>query len=237
MQAVLYARFSPRSNSDKCASVEAQIGMLTVEAVKRGYDVAGVFSDKAKSGGTRAGRDGLQGALKAVCSVGGDGCLFVYALDRIARDLRDHLDIRDEVLKCGATIETFNGDSIRTEDDFFVTNIKAVVAEEIRRDNAKKTSDAMQQYQRDGKLMSHPSKCPFGKRVINWDPEKKTGQLVDNPEEMKAMRLMVQWKEQGVSLSEMANRLAAMDIYSRSGTLLSRGAISRIIKRQGAEAP
>ncbi|MCP4900015.1 MAG: recombinase family protein [bacterium] len=101
----IYCRFSPRPNAGECESNDKQYERCTVYADQKNYFIAGRYEDAARSGSElhRPGLMELTGCLKP-----GD-VLVVNSPDRLARDLRVHLAIEEQVEETGATIEYADG--------------------------------------------------------------------------------------------------------------------------------
>lgn len=85
-RAALYARYSTDLQSER--SVEDQLALCEGFAIAQGFKVAGRYSDKARSGATTIGRDGLS-RLLVDARAGQFDAVIVEALDRLSRDQED----------------------------------------------------------------------------------------------------------------------------------------------------
>lgn len=84
--AAIYARYSTELQSDR--SIEDQVDLCARFIQQRGWTRAVVFSDRAKSGASTVGRDGLTSMMSAA-RAGEFDVVVVEALDRISRDQED----------------------------------------------------------------------------------------------------------------------------------------------------
>nr|WP_183871203.1 recombinase family protein [Rhizobium sp. BK491] len=85
-RAAIYARFSTDLQSER--SVDDQIAICREFAVRNGYVVSKAYFDKARSGASILGRDGLL-SLMDDARAGNFNVIIVEALDRLSRDQED----------------------------------------------------------------------------------------------------------------------------------------------------
>ncbi|MGX5850063.1 recombinase family protein [Mesorhizobium sp. PL10] len=85
-RAAIYARFSTELQNER--STEDQIALCRAYAVRNGLDVVAVYEDRARSGASMFGRDGLLALMEAAGQNRFD-TLVVEALDRLSRDMAD----------------------------------------------------------------------------------------------------------------------------------------------------
>jgi len=86
MKAAVYARYSTDLQSEK--SIEDQVALCRAYATRNGFAVVAVFQDRARSGASVLGRDGLMQLMDAARERQFD-CVIVEALDRLSRDQED----------------------------------------------------------------------------------------------------------------------------------------------------
>ena len=82
----IYARFSTELRNDR--SIEDQIHLCRAHAQRQGLDVTATYFDRARSGASVYGRDGLMEMLDAARS-GSFDVILVESLDRLSRDQED----------------------------------------------------------------------------------------------------------------------------------------------------
>ena len=85
-RAAIYARYSSDLQSDR--SVEDQFVICREKADREGMKIVSEFEDRAKSGASMHGRDGLAEMLQAA-KAGEFDILIVESLDRISRSQAD----------------------------------------------------------------------------------------------------------------------------------------------------
>lgn len=193
MDAIIYARFSPRRNEENCASIDTQVDKCRHYAGTHGYDVLDVYTDEAMSGADGT-RPGLKDALAAVKR---HTVLLVYKFDRLARDMYLALQIERDVLKAGGTIESATGEgeiskSMSPTEDF-TKNIMSAAAALDRKLIGARTSDGMQRRQVNGEVMTRNDRLPYG-----WsrDPEDPKRMVVNDAERLIAQTI-VQLRDEG----------------------------------------
>lgn len=100
-RAVIYARFS--SHNQREASIEDQVRACREEAERRGDEVVEVYADRARTGTTTAGRDEFLRMMDDARSHGWE-TVYVYKLDRFARDRYDSAINRKRLRDLGVTL-------------------------------------------------------------------------------------------------------------------------------------
>jgi hypothetical protein len=86
MRTAIYARFSTELQQER--SIEDQFALCRAYAAKNGHDVIGTYDDRARSGASIFGRDGLMRMMDAARD-GAFDVILVEALDRLSRDQED----------------------------------------------------------------------------------------------------------------------------------------------------
>lgn len=84
--AAIYARFSSDLQRDR--SIEDQVELCRAYAARNGYTIAAAYEDRARTGASVLGRDGLMRLLDAARD-GAFTAVIVEALDRLSRDQED----------------------------------------------------------------------------------------------------------------------------------------------------
>jgi hypothetical protein len=98
-RAVIYARFSTDWQNEK--STEDQIALCRAHATRKGLEIVQTFEDKARSGGSIFGRDGLMRLMDAARARAFD-VIVVEALDRLSRNMEDLAGIYNGCLSSGS---------------------------------------------------------------------------------------------------------------------------------------
>lgn len=206
-QAVIYARFSPRRNASECVSCDTQIEYCEKYCDFKKLEVVGIFRDDGLTG-TNVNRPGLREALDMTrrCK----GTLVFYSLSRLARSVRDALEIGDGLKKAGANLcsvtESIN--SVGAFGKLFFV-LLAGMAEWERDVISERTSDAMRCHQRNGRRMS--DRLPFGWQADDDDASR----MVPNEVELDVIKQVVSLKKQGFSLRATCAQLYEWDYVPR----------------------
>jgi len=156
MEAVIYARYSPRRNAADCESIETQVELCRSHAEALGWPVAGVYTDEAMSGA----EEDRPGLWEAVDALGPDRVLLVYRRDRLARDVYLEEVIHRAVAQKGAKVHALHGQNGDSPEDTVVRQVLAAFSEYERKVTAARTRIAMRRHQANGRKMS--SKPPYG---------------------------------------------------------------------------
>ena len=105
--AVLYARSA--SDLQNGNSINNQIATCEAYANRESLKVIATFSDRAKSGASLVGRDGLT-ELRDAAKRGEFDAVIVESLDRLSRIQSDIADLFVDLNQCGVKILTARGD-------------------------------------------------------------------------------------------------------------------------------
>ena len=155
MNAILYARFSPRPNAADCESCESQLADLRSYCKAHGYTIAGEFHDKALSGGDDwTDRPGMFDAATA-CK---RGMVFaVRSFDRLFRDTRKALMFACDLEKKGVQIVSITEEaaSLNTPEAKLMRTFFLALAEYQREIIRARTRAKMRAHQANGRRMSN----------------------------------------------------------------------------------
>lgn len=208
--AIIYARFSPRPNAKTSESNDFQIEACEAYCEKKGYEVVGVFEDKAASG-ENVNRLGLWDAYAAVKK----GYVFViHKMDRLARKLIDAEVFREKVMHKGGTIETADGVYHEsTPEGDMIRQMLGIIAEFNRKVTAQRTKSAMLRMQNNGKRVCSIERLPFGWKL---DP-KDHAMMLKCPKEQKVVKRIVELYKQGINPYAISCKLTKEGAHSRSG--------------------
>jgi site-specific DNA recombinase len=246
MNAVIYARFSPRPDEKESHSVEAQLELCRAFAAGRGWTVKDGAErwDKALSGAD-ATRKGLDEAVKLLRR--GD-VLLVYKLDRLSRDKKLFYSVQDAVKQRGARIVSVSGEGTMddSEDGELLTDLSVVLAHYDRKKKARYTSEMVKRNMRSGDSIS--SKPPYGKRIDHEHPvavmfrgqQRLKYKLIDDPSEQPTVARIVELSrerdEDGkpLSLREICRRLTAEGHRPR-GKAWYPEAVGAVIEREAGK--
>jgi DNA invertase Pin-like site-specific DNA recombinase len=142
--AAIYARFSTELQNEK--STEDQIALCRAYAARHQLNIVATYEDKARSGASVFGRDGLMQLMDAARQK-----LFtvviVEALDRLSRDMEDLAGIHKRLSFQGIEIQAVHDGTA----DSILIGIRGLVGQMQREDGAKKVRRGMAGVVRDGR--------------------------------------------------------------------------------------
>ena len=130
-KAVIYARFSTDLQNER--SIEDQVTLCRDYASREGMNIAEVFEDRARSGGSLMGRDGLLRLLDRAKERSFD-IVVVEALDRLSRDMEDLAGIHKRLSFLGIEIRAVHEGVVNT----VLVGLRGLVGQLYREDNAHK---------------------------------------------------------------------------------------------------
>ena len=155
-RAVIYARFSTELQNEK--STDDQIALCHAHAARQDLNVVGIYEDKARSGASVFGREGLMRLMDAARERAFDVVL-VEALDRLSRDMEDLAGIHKRLSFLGIEIHAVHDGTA----DAILVGIRGLVAQMQREDGAKKVRRGMAGVIRDGR---HAGGRAYGYRPV-----------------------------------------------------------------------
>jgi len=223
-RAIIYTRFSPRRNADKCESCESQQAFCEQHAAKKGYELGPQFHDPDVSGKDEY-REKLWQAIETLRK--GD-VLLVYKRDRLARNVYLSEQIGRAVETRGGRIEAVAGDVEGDgHEQVLVRQMLASIAEYERKLIGQRTSHAMKQHQRQGRRMSRHA--PYGWQIDPADPKR----MVRVSLEQSMITRIKTLRGEGKSLGEIVK---VMDpLAARTGHWNVK-LVWKILKREGVAA-
>lgn len=221
-RAVGYVRVSTAFQADEGISLEAQEARIRAWCLGQGHDLGpdDIHVDAGLSGGRADNRPALRRALDAVCER--RGVLVVYSLSRLARSVRDTLQIAERLDKAGADLASLS-ESIDTTSAAgrMLFRMLAVLAEFEKDLVAERTRGALQHKRAKGERVGG---IPYGKRLaedgrtLEVDAEERVVL-----EEMRAMRAG------GLGLRAIARALNDRGIRAKGGGAWTHPAVTKIL--------
>ena len=207
----------------------AQRQAIEHEAQRLDLPLVAMFTDNGVSGGAPIEkRVALLDALKDIRA----GDVFIVARrDRLARDVLLAGWIEKEVQKRGARIVSAAGEGNGAANDPASKLMRTIIdafAEYERALIRARTRAALAARRADGKRVSRFA--PFGYRFAG-------DRVVEDAHEQRAVTLMSEQRDRGLSLGDISARLARRGFLSRAGTPISRRTIAATIKSLQAEQP
>lgn len=170
----IYARFSTELQNER--SIADQIDLCRAYAQREGLEVVATFEDKARSGASMIGRDGLLDMIQRA-KTGEFEVVIVEALDRLSRDMEDLAGIHKRLTFGGVEIRAVHEGAVNT----VLVGLRGLVGQLYREDNVHKIKRGMAGLVREGK---HAGGAAYGYRPTADDK----GRLVIVPEQTEIIR-------------------------------------------------
>ena len=208
-----YIRVSAQKQVDDGNSPETQRGRIEAWAASKGWPVAQIYTDLAKSAKSMENRPQLHLALKHVCD--SKGILVSFKLDRWARSVADAGAIAERLQRAGAGLvsitEAFD---TTTSTGRLMYNILASFAQFAREVTVERTQAGMDYLKEHGQRQGT---VPYG-----WVSD--GGLLVLNADEQLVIARMQTMRASGSGYRAIATALNADGIPSKSAGLIRKGA-------------
>ncbi len=141
--AAIYARYSTDLQSDR--SIEDQVSLCRAYAEREGLTVVAVYDDRARSGGSMFGRDGVAGLLRDAVTRRFD-VVIVEALDRLSRDMQDLAGVYKRLTFAEVQIRAVHEGEVNT----VLVGLRGLVGQMFREDLKHKVRRGMAGRVRDG---------------------------------------------------------------------------------------
>lgn len=202
-RAAIYARFSTDKQNEK--STEDQAALCRNYAAKNGFEVTEVYADKAKSGASFVGRDGLNDLLADAKHRKFDVVL-AESLDRLSRDQEDIAHIHKRLRYAGVTIITLSEGQVNE----LHVGLKGTMGALFLKDLADKTRRGLSGVVRDGR---HAGGKAFGYRAVPGKPGKL--EIIDH--EAEIVREIFEQYVSGKTPRDIAKALNARQVLPPRG--------------------
>ena len=161
------------------------------------------------SGSRATNRPGLQAALREVCAA--NGALVVYSLSRVARSVRDTLDIAGRLEKAGADLVSLSEHIDTTSAAGKMMFRMLAVLAEFERDLVSERTVAAMQHKR-GRRERISRYLPFG-----YDLGDNGRTLVPNTREQAVLLDIRALREKGTSFRAIADELKRRGFLTKAG--------------------
>lgn len=193
MKAAIYARYSTDLQSEK--SIEDQVALCQSYAGRNGFVVVGIFQDRARSGASVLGRDGLMQVMDAARDRRFDA-IIVESLDRLSRDQEDLAGIWKRLSFLGVEIRAVH----EGRADAIQIGVRGLVGALYLQDLAHKVRRGLSGVVRTGR---YPGGRPYGYRPVPGKP----GELEFVPAEAEVVRRIFTEYAEGDTPRTIAARL------------------------------
>lgn len=225
MDVVAYLRVSTKTQAEDGLGLDVQKSGIRRYARDGAHRIVGWESDEGRSGDIdEIDRPGLSKAL-ARLEVGEAEALVVYRLDRLARRLWRQEMVIHQLRRQGAVVlSTKEADTDSDEPERVMFRQMLGIFAEFERSLIKGRMLGGRHAKAAKGGYAGFGSPPYGWRSINRE-------LVPDPEEQGAISLMRVWREDGLSLRQIAARLDSEGYPPKRGELWSSTAVGRVLKR------
>lgn len=193
MKAAIYARFSSELQSAR--SIDDQVALCRAFAARTDLEVSAVFEDRARSGASTIGREGLASLMEAARS-GNFKVVVVEALDRLSRDQEDLAGIWKRLRFLGVEIRAVHDGRA----DAVQIGVRGLIGAIYLEDLAHKVRRGLAGVVRDGR---HAGGKAYGYQPVPGKP----GELSVVPEQAAIVRRIFAEFLAGLTPREIAGRL------------------------------
>ncbi len=135
-RAAAYGRYSTDLQNER--STDDQFDLCKAFAKREGFEIVATYADKAISGASMHGRDGLRQMIKDA-HAGKFNVIVVEALDRLSRDIADMATLHKQMAFIGVRIIAVNDGEANTIN----VALRGLVAQLFREDNVHKVKRGM----------------------------------------------------------------------------------------------
>ncbi len=211
-RAALYARYSSDLQNDR--SVDDQLASCRAHAEKLGASVVAEYYDRARSGASIVGRDGMLTLLDD-SKAGRFDIVVVEALDRVSRDQEDLAAVFKRLTYAGIDIVAIHEGTA----DVIQIGIRGLVGQLFLQDLKHKTRRGLAGVVADGR---HPGGRAYGYKTVPGEP----GKLVINEDEAEVIRRIFDLYAKGTSSREIAYLLNDENVPAPRGVRWTASAIN-----------
>lgn len=221
MKVLGYARVSTDDQARDGVSIDAQVERVTAYCIAKDWDLVNVVIDGGVSAKT-LNRSGLQNIIAEVKDENIDAVI-VYKLDRLTRsvvDLNKLIELFDKYnVALVSLVESLDATSATGR---LMLNLLASVSQWEREVIGERTKDAMAFLKAKKKVYSRPV---FGFTTQN-------NKLVELADEQDIVRIMQQWRDEGLSYRDIVTRLNAAGVSTKRGGRWQANTVRQIVSRQ-----
>ncbi len=223
-RAVGYCRVSTEEQAREGVSLKAQAARIRAYAEAKTLELVGVVTDEGLSGKDLR-RPGLRDLLER-CDRGEVGHVIVWKLDRLTRRTRHLLSLVEDVF-LAKQIELHSvSESLDTSTPHgrFVLTLFGGLAQMERELIAERTRSALAFKRQQGQPTSHP---PLGFR-----PNGRRERMIPVPEELEAVREILERWRRGQSYRAIAAQLNAEGARTKRGGRWYHSTVAKVVQRR-----
>lgn len=212
-RAVLYARVSSDDRGKDGRNLAGQIEMCRDYALSKGWDVVAEFSEDDRGASGASFELPELDRAREMAQAGEYDYFIVREIDRLSRKLAKQLIVEEQLRRAGVEVVYVLAEYDDSPEGRLNKHIRATIAEYEREKIAERMVRGRRQVVKNGKIMLHGNKPPFGYRLSEDETT-----LVVHEEEAAIVRMIfalyVEGDENGIKLStkSIAKRLTKMKV-------------------------
>ena len=220
MRVAGYTRVSTDEQAREGYSLAAQDEAIRAYCVAQRWELAEVYTDAGRSGKSMKGREALQTMLSDAKSGQFERVIF-WKLDRLGRNLRDLIDVSDQLEVASVGIVSIQ-ESIDTATAAgrMMRNVIGSLAEFERETIVERIKFGIEQKANKGKIVGPPS---LGYK------RNETGELVADGSAPRVLEPFERYASGAYSLRQLAQWAATVRLRSSKGNLLDRMSTRKIL--------
>jgi site-specific DNA recombinase len=213
MRCVIYLRVSTKEQADKGLSIPAQRQACVRHIRDQGWDLVDEYSDRGESART-ADRPQLQALLARIQHDGDVDAVVVHKIDRLARNMEDHIAIRALLRRRGIALVSTTENLEETASGRLVEGIHALMAEFYSANLAAEARKGMAEKAKQG---GWPHQAPIG--YLNKRESiggRRVAYIVPDPERSDLVRSAFElYATGGYSVAQLTDELAERGLRGR----------------------
>lgn len=217
----LYARFS--SDNQRTESIDAQLRAMHTYCQQNNFTIVETYVDEARSA-TSDRRPAFQQMIADSAKKGFD-ILLVHKLDRFARNRYDSAIYKRELKKNGVTVYSVLENLDNSPESIMLEAVLEGINEYYSRNLAREVMKGMKENALQGK---HTGGLP----PLGYDVDPVTKQLVINPEEAEAVRLIYYMYAIGEGYGSIVRELNARGYKTKCGDDFKKNSLLWILRNK-----
>lgn len=232
MRAVMYLRVSTkeqaeRDQTEEGFSIPAQREACSRYAADHGWEIVDEYVDRGESARS-AHRPRLQALLTRITEDGDIDAVIVHKVDRLARNMEDHIAIRAAFKRHGVALHSVSENLEETASGKLVEGIHALMAEFFSSNLATEVKKGMGQK---AKMGGWPHQAPIGYRnVKEYVGGKQVTQIIPDPERAPLIRKCFELYATGDwTLNQLLSEMTHRGLRSKTGKCLPISTLARTL--------
>lgn len=228
IRAVAYLRVSTKEQADEGYSIAAQREACTRFITDRGWMLADEFCDQGESART-ADRPQFQAMLNRLVEDKSIKGVVVHKLDRLARNLEDHVTLRAQLRTMGVQVCSVSESLEESASGKLVEGILAAIAEFYSANLSQEIKKGMAEKARQGRW---PTQAPIGYRNVRMEGVGRRGEAIIVPDEEQAPLVRQAFELYATGewpLNRLYEEMTKRGLRNRMGKPLSRSKLATLL--------